>query len=49
MILNEIEMVRQQLYSLIAENASYDSIYSKSVELDTLISSYYKTSLNRYR
>jgi hypothetical protein len=40
-ILNEIEMLRQQLHSLIDQNASYDTIYSKSVELDLLISKFY--------
>ena len=40
-IIKKIEMVRQQLYALIDENASYDSIYCKSTELDLLISSYY--------
>lgn len=40
-ILKQIEIVRQQLHILLSENASYESIYSKSVELDLLISSYY--------
>ena len=40
-ILKQIETVRQQLHTLLNENASYESIYSKSVELDLLISNYY--------
>lgn len=40
-LLNKIEIVRQQLHALIDENASYDSIYMKSIELDLLISNYY--------
>lgn len=43
-ILNEIEMLRKQLHSLIEQNASYDTIYSKSVELDLLISRFYSKS-----
>ncbi len=43
-ILKQIEIVRQQLHMLLSENASYESIYSKSVELDLLISSYYTYS-----
>ncbi|HYE10653.1 MAG TPA: aspartyl-phosphate phosphatase Spo0E family protein [Patescibacteria group bacterium] len=40
-ILKKIETVRQELYALIKENASYDSIYCKSTELDLLINKYY--------
>lgn len=40
-ILREIEMLRQQLHLLIDENASYDKIYTKSIELDLLISEFY--------
>ncbi len=40
-ILREIEMLRQQLHLLIDENASYDTIYTKSIELDLLISKFY--------
>lgn len=40
-MLAKIEDVRQQLYALLDENANYDSIVTKSVELDMLISSYY--------
>lgn len=41
MIIREIEMLRQQLHLLIEENASYDTIYTKSTELDLLISRFY--------
>jgi hypothetical protein len=41
-MLKKIEIVRQQLHDLIKENASYESIYSKSVELDMLITKYYQ-------
>lgn len=41
MIIREIEMLRQQLHLLIDENASYDTIYLKSIELDLLISKFY--------
>jgi len=44
-ILNKIEMVRQQLHALLDENANYDTIVNKSVELDVLISSYYGAQL----
>jgi hypothetical protein len=40
-ILQKIEMVRLELYRLINENASYDTIYSKSTELDLLINRFY--------
>jgi hypothetical protein len=40
-ILQKIEMVRLELYRLINENASYDSIYCKSTELDLLINRFY--------
>lgn len=45
-ILNQIEIVRQQLHGLIDQDANYDSIYTKSVELDLLISKYYHCSSN---
>lgn len=48
MLLNQIEITRGQLHSLINQNASYDSIYLKSVELDMLISEYYNRQLRRY-
>ncbi|MDF2839420.1 MAG: hypothetical protein K0Q99_191 [Clostridia bacterium] len=44
-MVKKIEVVRQQLYTLIDEDASYDSIVTKSVELDLLISSYYQVDL----
>lgn len=43
-ILKKIEIVRQQLHLLLDQNASYDMILNKSVELDVLISSYYRVS-----
>ena len=45
-ILNKIEIVRQQLHALLDENANYDIIVNKSVELDVLISSYYRVLQN---
>jgi hypothetical protein len=44
-MIKKIEVVREQLYTLIDENASYDSIVTKSVELDLLISSYYNVGI----
>lgn len=40
-----IEVVRQQLYELIDENANYDSIVNKSIELDLLINCYYHVGI----
>ncbi len=37
----QIESVRQQLHSLILQNAGYDKIYNKSIELDILINQFY--------
>lgn len=45
-ILRKIEIVREQLHDLINGNASYETIYTKSVELDLLISSYYHKGNN---
>lgn len=41
----KIEDVRQQLYELINENANYDSIVNKSVELDLLINCFYHVGI----
>ncbi len=43
-IQNQIEQVRQQLHILISQDASYEKIYNKSVELDLLINQYYGNS-----
>lgn len=44
--INQIEMLRQQLHKLIDQNASYDAIYLKSVELDLLINKFYFLSVS---
>jgi hypothetical protein len=46
-ILTKIEMLREQLHTLITEDANYDVIVDKSVELDVLISSYYNISSSK--
>lgn len=40
-MLSRIENVREQLHMLINQDASYEKIYTKSIELDVLIVEYY--------
>ena len=42
-----IEVKRQELHSLIEQNANYSAIYKASIELDLLINEYYYN--NGYR
>ena len=38
----EIEVLRRELYDLVKNNASFQKIYTVSLELDLLIVSYYR-------
>ena len=42
MVTNEINVLREKLENQILKNDSYDNIYNTSLEIDNLITEYYK-------